>query len=159
MIGPGEIFGELALIMEGSHCCMAHALQDSTMYIVPKKGLLNFLQTQTALLLKLTKIIGLRRQQIESRFSDLVFQTVPCRLARVLAELLRQYPESAPQGKQIKLRLTHKDLAHLAGTSRETVSVWFSRWKKQGILNTQHGHILIYDPFALEVLTKKDRPS
>jgi CRP-like cAMP-binding protein len=45
VIGPGEIFGELALVEDGTRGCMARALQNSLVCIVPKDLLEEFIKS------------------------------------------------------------------------------------------------------------------
>jgi CRP-like cAMP-binding protein len=99
-------------------------------------------------------LIGLRRKQIEAKISDLVFRNVPSRLAAILLDLLSQHGVESERGKQIKLRVTHKDLSRLAATTRETVSACLSQWKKQGILDSHYGKISVYDIPQLTALSK-----
>ena len=55
----------------------------------------------------------------------------------------------------IDLRLTHKDLASLTGSSRETVSALIAEWKHFGILDPSAKRLSILDePKLLEIALK-----
>ena len=65
-IDPGEIFGELALVQGGEREERAEAAIDSTVILLPGDELRRLMETSAALSLGVTKLIGLRRQRIES---------------------------------------------------------------------------------------------
>ncbi|MDQ7055705.1 MAG: helix-turn-helix domain-containing protein [Persephonella sp.] len=52
----------------------------------------------------------------------------------------------------IRAPITRQDLAEMTGTTVETAIRIMSRWKKEGIVNTERGKIEILDPDYLEDL-------
>ncbi len=150
VIGAGEIFGELALTDEPFRASAARALENSLLCVIPKQMFEDFLRSHPDLALGITKLIGLRRRRIESRLADLTFKSVPNRLAQVLLNLAEPYGKDSEFGRMIQVRLTHKDLACLSATTRETASALISEWKKQGILNAATRKIAILNTTALQ---------
>jgi CRP-like cAMP-binding protein len=73
------------------------------------------------------------RAQIES----LAFQDVSSRLAAALLQLAQRHGVATEDGAtRIDLRLTHQDLANLIASTRETTTSLLSRFKREGMLET-----------------------
>lgn len=78
--------------------------------------------------------IGTRFKQVIDRFAQHAFFPIDARLAGLLIE--KMGPEQTVVIKQ-------SELAVELGTARELVSRHLSRWKKQGVLETKRGIIII----------------
>ena len=77
------------------------------------------------------------------------------RLAHILIKLYQQFGDS--ENSVLELPLIRQDFADLVGCTLETVIRIFSRWKKQGIIDSQRGKIWILDFSYLEGLTGMSR--
>jgi CRP/FNR family transcriptional regulator len=68
--------------------------------------------------------------------------------------LLSWYPEKGDGNgqAQIKLTLTHEEIAEMIGTTRETVSRLFSDFKKKQLLQVKGSTLVLRSKSALEKL-------
>lgn len=73
------------------------------------------------------------------------------RLELLLPALAERFGERHPRGRRIRLRLTHRELGEMAGTSRESVSAALKRLGRRGLVVTEGGHIIVADAGRLEV--------
>jgi CRP/FNR family cyclic AMP-dependent transcriptional regulator len=57
-----------------------------------------------------------------------------------------------PNGEpvQVKLTLTHEEIAEIIGTTRETVSRLFSQFKKKQLVQLKGATLIIRNPAALK---------
>lgn len=55
---------------------------------------------------------------------------------------------------QVKLTLTHEEIAEIIGTTRETVSRLFSEFKKKQLMQAKGATLLIRNRFALEKIVQ-----
>ncbi len=152
IFGPGEIFGELCLADEEHRDSIARAIEDCLLCVTSRETFVEFLKSHAELAVKINKLMGFRRKQIETRLVDLIFLSVASRLAKILLELSQSHGSDMEYGRIIALRLTHRDLARLAATTRETVSSLVSEWKRQKILAPETRKIVIRDTERLEEL-------
>jgi CRP-like cAMP-binding protein len=96
--------------------------------------------------MKLMEILCARIRRSDERMSDIAFYDLPVRLAKTLLH----YP---PQGRGImKLSLSQKELAEMAGGTRENVNRCLRGWQRQGILELRDRWIVILKPEALRGL-------
>jgi CRP-like cAMP-binding protein len=143
--GRGEPFGEMALAGEERRTLIAEALENVELCAVSKDELLYFAEENPHLSLRITKLVGLRLLEIENRLEDLIFKDVHTRLARLLLRLADQYGVAVDGGIRIDLKITHKDLAELIGSTRETTSAALGEFEQQDLIEKSRGCITIRD--------------
>ena len=86
-----------------------------------------------------------RVRHLSDLVQSLAIERVERRLARILLRLARISGEPHEDGVLIKLPLTRQDLADMAGTTVETTIRTLSRMRREGIVDTVHGYMLIRD--------------
>ncbi|MBI5379423.1 MAG: Crp/Fnr family transcriptional regulator [Nitrospirae bacterium] len=143
ILDPGEIFGEVDALQGALRDEVAEALEDTVLCIVPRSEFEALLQRTPGLALRLTKLIGLRLRRIESRVEDLVFRDVPTRLAHLLLDLARDLGVEDQRGLLLRARFSHRDLANLIGSTRETVSLTLGEFRREGLVETEGRQIVI----------------
>jgi CRP/FNR family transcriptional regulator len=141
---PGQPFGELMPDEDhpGSRF-MAQALEDIELCLIGRDELIRFAQERPHLSLRLAKWVGQQLRQMESKLEDLIFRDVPVRLARLLDRLAREEGEPSPNGIEIRLKLTHRDMAELIGSTRETTTLLLSQLRRSGVIAKRQGRIVI----------------
>ena len=79
------------------------------------------------------KIYGLRIKKLERRLHDLLYKDSPERIKDFTLDYLEEFGEKDEFGNLVaKNLLTHKDIANLTNTSRQTVSNVLSLMRKEG---------------------------
>ncbi len=148
----GELFGEMALLGEKRRKLVAEALEDAELCIVAGEDLMRFADHHKALSIQLTRAIGDRMRALESRLQDLIFKDVPTRLARLLVRFREDYGVPGPDGVLLDLKLTHRDIADLIGSTRETTTATLNDFIKRGVICKVKGRLLLCDePRLLEI--------
>ena len=153
VLGPGEIFGELAVADEKSRSHFAEATEDSLVCIFSRNDFQQFLTEHPELTFNVLKLIGFRMREIEIRLQDLTFKSVSERLRTTLLRLTERHGIKEANG--IRLTITQKDIAYLVGATREAVAEEISRFKRAGLLETAYRSLLIPDLEALKKPEKK----
>ncbi|GAB3332799.1 Crp/Fnr family transcriptional regulator [Marivirga atlantica] len=146
ILGPGEIFGELALTGEEKRNDFAQALDNDTI-VCPMS--LNEMKQMMAhnkpLSFKLMKLIGLRLRKVERRLESLVFKDARTRVVEFLKDEAEEKGKKVGYETMIPNHLTHKDIASLTGTSRQTVTTILNDLRDKNIINFDRRKILIRD--------------
>ncbi len=155
ILGPGEIFGELSLIGEENRSHSAEAMDDAIVCIITRSDFEGLLQRHPEMALKVIKLIGLRRRELEMRIEELLFQPLGNRMALAVLWQSQRCGISEADGS-IRIPLSQKDLAHLIGSSREAVAEQLSEWKKLGLVTTAYRSIKVIDPQGLEFFFNKN---
>lgn len=146
ILTTGEIFGELALAGEERRGDFAQAMDDKTA-ICPLSltELKNLMYEDRELSFKLLKLIGLRLMKLERKLELLVFKDARTRIIEFLKDAAAWKGKKVGFETMIPTKLTHKDIAALTGTSRQTVTTILNELKEQNLINFDRKKILIRD--------------
>ena len=147
-LGPGDIFGELAMFDGGIRSASVETLDDSELLALPAADLKRLLAEHPEISVKLIAALVRRLRETNERVARQSFQTVPSRVAGVLSRLIAE--EEWPEGRDgITVRMTQADLAQLAGTSRESVSRFLATLERAGVVRVGRGRVTIVEPRRL----------
>ena len=89
-LGPGEIFGELAMLDGDKRSASAESITDGTLLALPASDVRGLLARNPEIALKLVAGLVRRLRAANMRLSRQSFQTVPSRVAGILAQLSRE---------------------------------------------------------------------
>ncbi len=147
-LGPGDIFGELAMIDGGTRSASVETLSDSELLALPASDVRRVVAENGDIAAKLIIAITRRLRETNERVARQSFQTVPSRVAGVLAQLIAE--DAIPEDRQgITVRMTQADLAQLAGTSRESVSRFLATLERAGVVAVGRGRVTVLEPRRL----------
>lgn len=150
LLGPGDIFGELAILDPGPQGHRAQAADDTLLCAIPRDVLVRLIHESPAFGFKVTKLIGLRLKTLRTRVDELLGKSASSRLAHALRELGREHGVHDDQGVLIPLRLSQGDLGKLVGLTRETVNVIVHGWREQSLIEMDRRSIRLRDPDRLQ---------
>ena len=157
IIGPGEVFGEIALLDGKPRSADATATEDSTLLVLGRREVLPFLMANPDLMFRVLMVVCGRLRQSSVALEDLALFDLPGRLARVVLKLADDYGRKTGDGVRINVRLSQKDLSNLVATSRESVNKQLAVWRAKGVLGTQGSSMILLDRAALEELVGPGR--
>lgn len=150
--GPGEIFGETCLVDGSPRAEMAEAMENSMVTQVERSDYERLLADNARLGLHMTKLLAARRRDLENKLETLVFRDVTSKLAELLLELADEYGVEDSRGTLVALKITHQELANLIGSTRETVSLTLSQFKRKNLICTEGRKVIISDAESLRAL-------
>jgi len=147
-LGPGDIFGELAMLDGGTRSASVETLTDAELLAVPATDVRRVIAAHGDIAAKLIVAITRRLRETNERVARQSFQTVPSRVAGVLSQLIAE--EAIPEERRgITVRMTQADLAQLAGTSRESVSRFLATLERAGVVAVGRGRVTVLEPRRL----------
>lgn len=135
ILGPGAIVGELAMIDGLPRSASVQAVRDCTLSFVSRAAFTEILRRHPEFYVDLVATLADRLRQSDEEMSASSFLTVRARVARALLQFAKWLGEEVEPGRiVIRHRVTHSDLAAMAGVARESVSRTLSVWQKQKIV-------------------------
>lgn len=143
IIEPGELFGELAIVSDKARDEIAVAIEDSEICRFNTDVVRQYVNRHPKVSMEVTKLIGLRRLRIERRLASLLFRSSRECLVELLVELAETYGQPVDDGIRLRIKLTHQDIAHLIGSTRETVTLLLGALQSEGLLTTGRRKITI----------------
>jgi CRP-like cAMP-binding protein len=143
-LGPGNLFGEMALVGEQMHNTFAEAIEDCLICVMSRTDLERLILNKPQVALRVLDITGRRLHEAEERLEDMAFKGIPARLASLLLRVREEQGSNEIKG------LTHQDLAEMVGTYRETATQVLNDLKNDGLIDIGRKRIIILDPEGLE---------
>jgi CRP-like cAMP-binding protein len=157
-VEPGELFGEFALVGNRSRDEYAEAVLPSQIVLIPKLEMDALMARYPDITIGITKIMGFRRQRIERRLRNLLFQSNRKRLIHLMLELIERYGERTPEGIRLGIKLTHLEMANVIGSTRETVTVVLGQLQTEKRIQVIRRQITILDLPALAAEVDEPEP-
>ena len=145
VLGPGEFFGEMALIDDEPRSAHVIAMDDSTLLVLRREDFQGLLAQTPAIALSMLRELTRRLRRVDEKVGSLVLLDVNGRVASLLLELAQE-----AGGDRITRRLTHHTIAQMIGSSRETVSRTMRELVDKGFIEVSRRDIVIRDRSALE---------
>lgn len=142
----GEMFGEIAMLDGKPRSANATALTNCELLVLERQYVLPILEKYPTACLKMMEILCGRIRRSDERMADIAFFDLPTRLAKTLLN----YP--TPGHGVAKLSLSQRELAEMAGGTRENVNRCLRDWQRRGILKLKDRWTIILRPEALRRL-------
>ncbi len=146
ILSKGEIFGELALTGEDTRTDFAQAMDENTQ-ICPMsiQDMQDLMKDNKELSLKIFKLIGFRIKKLEKKIESLVFKDARTRIVEFIKDAAAWKGQKVGFETLVNTKLTHKDIANLTGTSRQTVTTILNELKDKNLITFNRKRILIRD--------------
>ena len=148
----GDFFGEPCLLDGGPREEMAEAMDSSTTIEITREPLDNLLKHDGSASYKFARALIARRKDLETRVEQLIFKDVGAKLAELLLNLGHEHGVSHERGTVVGLKITHQEMANLIGSTRETVSLTLSQFKRKGLIQTEGRRVILSDLEGLRAL-------
>jgi CRP/FNR family transcriptional regulator len=148
-LGPGAIFGELAMLDGEARSASVEATEDTELLALPASDMRAQIREHPEMAEKLVVALTRRLREANERIARQSFQTVPSRVAGVLDQLLAEDRVAPTMRDGVTIRLRQSDLAQLAGTSRESVSRFLATLERAGVVQVGRGRVTILEPERL----------
>ena len=155
MLGPGEFFGEMALLDDEPRSATIIAMEPLDLVTIWRADFLQILQENFSISKKLLATLSRRLRTASNRIESLATMDVYGRLARFFLDLAREHGKVLDNGYVAVTRPTHQSIANMIGTSRETVSRLIHDLMRQNLLLSEGKTIYLrktaLDQFRAEV--------
>ena len=140
--GPGEYLGEMSLD-GGPRSASVITLETTTCSVVSRRTLERFISERPEFAFELLAKVIRRARAATLNARQLALNDVYGRLRGLLAELSTPHADSS---RRVTERLTHLEMAHRLGCSREMVSRLMKDLERGGYVQTQDARIHVLKP-------------
>ncbi len=141
LLGPGQCFGELALVRSGRvRSATVEALSPSETFALSQRDLDELRGRHPEITAYLLELFADRVADLTDRLVHALYTPAPQRVREMVESLAERYRE--PGGEAV-IPLTQDDLAGLAGTSRLTVNRVLQQMRGRGEVELGRGRIRV----------------
>jgi CRP/FNR family transcriptional regulator, cyclic AMP receptor protein len=140
LIGPGEIFGEIALLDGRERTADATANTNCEVFIIDRREFIPFMRSQPALAMKFIELLCARLRWTSDQVEQITLQDLPGRLASALIRLTERH-KAAQGGRTIAV--TQQEISEMVGMSRESINKQLRAWATRNWVRLEHGAIVV----------------
>jgi CRP/FNR family transcriptional regulator, cyclic AMP receptor protein len=151
LIGPGELFGEVAVLDGQVRTADATANTNCEIYVIDRREFLPFVRSQPALAMKFIELLCARLRWTSDQVEQVILQNLPGRLAGALIRLTEKHKPS-PAGRTIAV--TQQEISEMIGMTRESINKQLRVWAARNWVRLEHGAIVVLNAEPLEALAE-----
>ena len=153
-LNDGGFFGEMALLDGEPRSATAVAESPGHLLVLRRPDFQSFLRDAPGAAVSLLAFLSQRLRRANTKIQDLALLTVKERLAAVLLDLAERegYSAEGQPGVALPKTVSHKALAGLLGTSRETVSRMCSEMREQKLISQEGRQLFLLDVEGLRAI-------
>jgi CRP-like cAMP-binding protein len=151
IIGPGEIFGEIALLDGQARSTDAIANSNCELFVIDRREFIPFVKAQPALAMKFIELLCERLRSTSDQVEQIILQNLPGRLASALLRLSEKHT-SAPQG--LTIAITQQEISEMVGMTRESINKQLRAWAGRDWVRLEHGAIVVLNAEVLREMAE-----
>lgn len=151
-LGPGDFFGEFALLDENPRSATATAIESTETLTLERRDFLDFLKWYPDAAICMLGVLAQRIRILNSQVVNIITVKPHFRFARTLLKLMDIYSCKTPQGWKITIPLSLSGLAGMVGVNTETIKRLLRDFQSAGIISIKAKQFIIHKP---EELRKK----
>lgn len=145
LLGPGDIFGEVALLDGRSRTADAIAIEPTELYTVLRRDFFSLLERRPGVAIRIIELLCERIRWMSAQMEERVLLPLEARLAHRLVALSEDYG--------CELHVSQEELAIFVGASRESVNRQLQSWRRQGWVELSRNRIRVLHPSHLFSVT------
>jgi CRP-like cAMP-binding protein len=143
----GDFVGYLALLENTEYPESAVVLEESEVYLIPKKDFLALLFNNRDVSARFIKMLSRDLVEKEQELLNLAYNTVRKRVADALLQLKDRYQSQGDS--EFSMAISRDDLASMVGTAKESVIRTLSEFKGDDLIAINGSKITILEPEKL----------
>lgn len=152
LIRPGETFGTVGLYVDGLYPAEAVAASEAVEARWGARAFMALAQRHPEIALNLVRLVGARLHEAQTRLREISTERVE---QRVASALLRAALKEHSTEDGIRLPLSRRDIAELAGTTLYTASRVLANWQRRGVIRGGRATLTILQLPALSQLSSR----
>jgi CRP/FNR family transcriptional regulator, cyclic AMP receptor protein len=145
VMGAGTVFGEMSLTAQRLENAYAEAMEPVTVCKMRRLDFERLVMDRPQVGLKVMSVLSKRLFLAEDRMEDIALKDVPSRLASFILQLIESEGVVSREGYKVPARYTHRQVATMIGSKRETVTKAFTLLQQAGAVEFKRRRIHVKD--------------
>jgi CRP/FNR family transcriptional regulator, cyclic AMP receptor protein len=137
ILGPGDVFGEIALLDGRPRTADAVSAEASELLMVQRRDFLALLERRPTVAIAVIELLCARLRWMSDRMEESALLPIPVRLARRLVGLTDDYGD--------EINVSQEELADFVGATRESVNRQLRGWERRGFVELGRNRIRLVD--------------
>jgi CRP/FNR family transcriptional regulator len=145
-LGPGDFFGELALLDGAPRSATATALEATETMVLPRDRFRELIATHESIRDSFMASVAQELRRLTTHVEELHFLDIAGRLAARLVRLAREGGRPQPDGTlRLDAPITQGDLAAMVGSTRQSVNKLLGLYASDGLIRLERDAIIVLD--------------
>ncbi len=137
----GDVIGEIAVLDGGVRTASGHALEPTTVFLVPREQFTALMLRQPSIALHMIRLLCERVRRTSRQVEEAAFLSLKQRLAQQLKKLVEDHGSELP----CTIKISQAELASFLNASRQAVNGCLQEWARLDLLTLQRGRITVHD--------------
>lgn len=149
VMGPSDMFGAASMFDSGTRTADASALTNVRALSMDRVALRTLVSGHPQFAEQLLRVLARRLRRTDITLAALISTDGPGRVATQLLQLAQRFGRHECDGLRVTHDLTQEEIAHLIGSSRETVNKTLANFIHRGWIQVDGKSVLILEPERL----------
>jgi CRP/FNR family transcriptional regulator len=158
VVGPSDVFGELAVLTDRPRAATAVALSPCAVFSIDGRPFVEALARAPDAMFWMIRLLGRRVSRTTGQMTDGLDLPAGVRLAKAVLELAALRSRPVKGGLRIDLALSQRELGGMTGLIRESINKHLGTWRDAGWLSLSGRTITLHDVGALRAVAREDDP-
>jgi len=145
LLGPGEFFGELAILDGAPHSATIVAIEPTETLVLHRDAFLALIDSEPELRRALLASLATEIRRLTGHVEDLHFLDLPGRLASRILRLSVECEPDPDGAIRISWPYTQSELAGMIGGSRQSVNRLLADLAEEGLVRIEHDVLVVTD--------------
>ncbi|KZL91898.1 Crp/Fnr family transcriptional regulator [Clostridium magnum] len=154
ILNEGDILGENTIFDDIDHTFSARALEETFICSCQKVDFPKLL-SNPEISIKIIKSLTDKLNTYTDSMANIALCDVKNRIMNTLIRLSKKYGVETPSGIQLKILLTHEDIAHLVNASRVMVTNMIKELKNEGKITIINRYYVIREEYQINLKIKE----
>jgi CRP/FNR family transcriptional regulator len=151
-MSAGDSFNEVPVFDGGANPVSATAVEPAEVLVLSRERVLELLREYPAFATAVMQVFASRLRHLVTLVEDLSFRQVTARVARIVLQSVAPH-EGVGAGVGGRARVTQREIAEMAGTTREVVARALKALEDAGAIKVDRQGIRVADEKALRALS------
>lgn len=141
LFNAGDFFGYNALLENSPYKETAETLEESSITVIGRQDFEILINNNKLVAQKFIKLLAHNVSEKEEQLINLAYNSLRKRVADALLTLMKKYKKD--EAADFTIHISREDLAHIAGTTTESLIRTISDFKNENLIEAEAGYVKI----------------
>ncbi|WP_029422913.1 Crp/Fnr family transcriptional regulator [Alicyclobacillus macrosporangiidus] len=144
ILGAGQMFPHVGFFQEGPYPGTAQAMEKSVLLAIRTAAFDALLVEYPDIARKVMRVMGRRILQLQEKLQELAVFDSRERVVALIRHFAEEHGEVRPDGVHLRLPVTHGEMAHMVGMTRESVNRIWNQLRREGALTGEPDEWIVH---------------
>jgi CRP/FNR family transcriptional regulator, cyclic AMP receptor protein len=135
ILGKGQMFPHVGFFQDTPYPGTAQVMESSTLLAIRCADFDALLVDYPDIMRKVLRVMGDRILKLQKKLQELAVFDSHERVTALLRHFAEEHGQSMPDGIHVKLPITHGEMAHMIGMTRESVNRIWNQLRRDGFIS------------------------